>query len=204
MNTLKPVIMRTLQLVLVLWAVVTILFLMFRLMPGNPLAAYIDPTFTAEQQEALIRQFGLDKPLWSQYFTYLINLLQGELGYSFRYRTPVADRIWLLLPNTLILTFTSLIVAYVFGILAGAWLAWKRGTRIEAATLPVVLATRAMPEIMGVYRMSGDLDYLIRAQVADMAGYDRLYQSLIRKVPLSDVSASFVMQEIKETTALPL
>ncbi|APE43372.1 transcriptional regulator [Sulfitobacter alexandrii] len=65
-------------------------------------------------------------------------------------------------------------------------------------------ATRAMPEILGVYRMSGDLDYLIRAQVADMAGYDRLYQNLIRKVPLSDVSASFVMEEIKETTALPL
>ena len=65
-------------------------------------------------------------------------------------------------------------------------------------------ATRAMPEIMGVYRMSGDLDYLIRARVADMAGYDRLYQRLIRKVPLSDVSASFVMEEIKETTQLPL
>ncbi|QFT59915.1 Leucine-responsive regulatory protein [Sulfitobacter sp. THAF37] len=65
-------------------------------------------------------------------------------------------------------------------------------------------ATRALPEIMGVYRMSGDLDYLIRAQVRDMADYDRLYQSLIRKVPLSDVSASFVMEEIKETTALPL
>lgn len=65
-------------------------------------------------------------------------------------------------------------------------------------------ATRAMPEITGVYRMSGDLDYLIRARVADMAGYDRLYQRLIRKVPLSDVSASFVMEEIKETTQLPL
>jgi Lrp/AsnC family transcriptional regulator len=65
-------------------------------------------------------------------------------------------------------------------------------------------ATRAMPEIMGVYRMSGDLDYLIRARVADMAGYDHLYQRLIRKVPLSDVSASFVMEEIKETTQLPL
>ena len=65
-------------------------------------------------------------------------------------------------------------------------------------------ATRSMPEILGVYRMSGDLDYLIRAQVADMAGYDRLYQRLIRKVPLSDVSASFVMEEIKETTQLPL
>ena len=65
-------------------------------------------------------------------------------------------------------------------------------------------ATRAMPEILGVYRMSGDLDYLIRARVADMAGYDRLYQRLIGKVALSDVSASFVMEEIKDTTALPL
>ncbi|QJF51266.1 Lrp/AsnC family transcriptional regulator [Roseobacter ponti] len=65
-------------------------------------------------------------------------------------------------------------------------------------------ATRGMPEILGVYRMSGDLDYLIRAQVSDMADYDQLYQQLIRKVPLSDVSASFVMEEIKDTHRLPL
>ena len=65
-------------------------------------------------------------------------------------------------------------------------------------------ATREIPEITGVYRMTGDLDYLIRARVADMAGYDALYQRLIRKVPLSDVSASFVMEEIKETTDIPL
>ena len=65
-------------------------------------------------------------------------------------------------------------------------------------------ATKAMPEIQGVYRMSGDLDYLIRARVADIAGYDQLYQRLIARVPLSDVSASFVMEEIKETAQLPL
>jgi Lrp/AsnC family transcriptional regulator len=64
--------------------------------------------------------------------------------------------------------------------------------------------TRAMPEVQGVYRMTGELDYLIRARVADMAGYDRLYQALISKVPLGDVSASFVMEHIKETTALPV
>ena len=74
-----------------------------------------------------------------------------------------------------------------------------RVTLLDAAKLGL-----GLPEIMGVYRMSGDLDYLIRARVADMAGYDRLYQALIRKVPLSDVSASFVMEEIKETTELPL
>lgn len=64
--------------------------------------------------------------------------------------------------------------------------------------------TRSIPEIQGVYRTSGDLDYLIRARVPDVAAYDALYQRLIRKVRLADVSASFVMQEIKETTALPL
>ncbi len=65
-------------------------------------------------------------------------------------------------------------------------------------------AMRDTPEILGAYRMSGDLDYLIRARVADMAAYDRLYQRLIRRVELADVSASFVMEELKDTTALPL
>ncbi|HBB85622.1 MAG TPA: peptide ABC transporter permease, partial [Sulfitobacter sp.] len=51
MTQAKAIISRLLQLLLVLWAVVTILFLLFRLMPGNPMAAYIDPTFTAEQQD---------------------------------------------------------------------------------------------------------------------------------------------------------
>ena len=65
-------------------------------------------------------------------------------------------------------------------------------------------ATRAIPEITGVFRMSGDLDYLIRAHVADMTGYDRLYQKMIAEVSMADVSASFVMESIKDTTELPL
>jgi len=65
-------------------------------------------------------------------------------------------------------------------------------------------AVSAFPEITGVYRMSGDLDYLLRARVADVKAYDRLYQRLIARVPLDDVSASFVMEEIKETTVIPV
>ncbi len=65
-------------------------------------------------------------------------------------------------------------------------------------------ATCSMPEIQGVYRTSGDLDYLIKARVPDVAAYDALYQRLIAKVSLADVSASFVMEEMKETTELPL
>lgn len=65
-------------------------------------------------------------------------------------------------------------------------------------------ATRALPEITGVYRLSGDLDYLIRAQVADVADYDRLYQRLIARVDMAEISASFVMEAIKDTTELPI
>ena len=65
-------------------------------------------------------------------------------------------------------------------------------------------AVNGIPEILGAYRTSGDLDYLLHARVADVKAYDRLYQKLIRSVPVKDVSASFVMEEIKETTALPV
>lgn len=65
-------------------------------------------------------------------------------------------------------------------------------------------ATRAIPNIVSVHRMSGDLDYLIRAWVADIAAYDHLYQRLTKDVAIADVSASFVMEDIKSTTELPL
>lgn len=143
---LKQIGGRLAQLVFVLWAVATILFLMFRLMPGNPLAAYIDPTFTEEQQAILMAKFGLDRPLWEQYFIYLWNLVQGELGDSFFNRQPVFERVLSLLPNTLILTFSSLIIAYAFGIVTGSWLAWRRGSAVEKAAIPFILTTRAMPE----------------------------------------------------------
>ncbi len=60
------------------------------------------------------------------------------------------------------------------------------------------------PEITGAYRTAGDIDYILRARVPDVAAYDRLYQKLIARVDMVDVSASFVMEEIKDTHELPL
>ena len=65
-------------------------------------------------------------------------------------------------------------------------------------------AARSLPEVQAVFRMTGDLDYLIQARVRDMAGYDHLYQRLVAQIPMGDVSASFVMEEIKATTELPV
>ena len=63
--------------------------------------------------------------------------------------------------------------------------------------------TESIPAILEVYRMSGDLDYLIKAVMKDMPDYDRLYKKLI-KANFSDVSCSFVMETVKQTTRLPL
>ena len=65
-------------------------------------------------------------------------------------------------------------------------------------------AIASMPEIMGAHRMSGDLDYILRVRVSDVRAYDKFYQKLISKVPISNVSASFVMEDLKDTTELPL
>lgn len=65
-------------------------------------------------------------------------------------------------------------------------------------------AVDELPEVVEFYRMSGDVDYLLRVVVPDIDAYDRFYKRLITKVELSDVSSSFAMEQIKCTTALPL
>ena len=65
-------------------------------------------------------------------------------------------------------------------------------------------AVSAIPEVLEFYRMSGEVDYLLRVVVPDIAGYDAVYRKLIRDVDLFDVTSSFAMEQIKFTTALPL
>ncbi len=62
----------------------------------------------------------------------------------------------------------------------------------------------AMPEVMEFYRMAGDVDYMLRVVVPDMAGYDGFYKRLIAAVPLKNVTSRFAMEKIKSTTALPI
>ncbi len=62
----------------------------------------------------------------------------------------------------------------------------------------------ALPEVVEFYRMSGEIDYLLRVVVPDIAAYDGVYKRLIERIALADVSSSFAMEQIKYTTALPL
>lgn len=62
----------------------------------------------------------------------------------------------------------------------------------------------SMPEVVGASRMTGDLDYVLRVRLRDMPAYDTFYKNLTSRISVLDISASFVMEEIKETTAVPL
>lgn len=61
-----------------------------------------------------------------------------------------------------------------------------------------------MPEVMEIYRMSGEVDYLLRVAVSSIAAYDAFYKRLVDRIELTDVTSSFAMEQIKYTTALPL
>jgi Lrp/AsnC family transcriptional regulator len=80
-----------------------------------------------------------------------------------------------------------------------------RTSKHNAAWLADFAAAVAdMPEVVEFYRLSGDIDYLLRVVVPDIAAYDAFYKRLIARIDLSDVSSSFAMEQIKFTTELPL
>ena len=116
-----------------LWVVLTLNFLLPRLLPGDPLAALLDPessdyVFNAEVRSALEAYYGLDQPLPVQYATYLAGVVTGDLGRSIRLNRPVGELLAGHLPWTLLLTGTALGTASLLSLLVGAEAAWKHGT----------------------------------------------------------------------------
>jgi Lrp/AsnC family transcriptional regulator len=98
----------------------------------------------------------------------------------------------------------ALVDAAKLGIGLTAFIAIRTAQHEEKWLEKFSRAVRDFPEIIGVYRTTGETDYLLQAVVSDIAGYDQLYKRLITRISLTDVSASFVMEKIKETTALPI
>jgi peptide/nickel transport system permease protein len=119
-----------------LWVVLTLNFLLPRLLPGDPLSALLDPessdyVFDAEVRAALEAYYGLDRPLLAQYGAYLKGAVTGDLGRSIRLNQPVGELIAAHLPWTLLLTGTALALASLLGLVGGAEAAWKRGSTAD-------------------------------------------------------------------------
>jgi len=139
---------RTLHGAVTIFLAVTLNFILFRIMPGDPTRAVSgDPRVDTATRLALIAKFGLDRPLFEQYFLYLYNLLRGELGISFvQIGRPVIDIILgRKMVNTIILMGSSMFIAFILGIVVGVFAAWRRGTRIDISFIVLSLATYSMP-----------------------------------------------------------
>jgi peptide/nickel transport system permease protein len=141
----KYVIRRFYQTIIVLWVVMTILFVLFRMMPGDPTSMLVDESLDQVARQKLLVEWGLDAPLYQQYFVFLKNLVLFNFGVSFFYRIPVWEALYSPLFNSIVLMGTGLCIAIALGILLGAYLGWKRGGKSERFGLIFSLMLRSTP-----------------------------------------------------------
>jgi len=133
---------------LILWfAIITINFIIFRVMPGDPRMALIGRGLSPELRTSLVERFGLDKPLLEQYWLYLVNLFQGDMGYSFsHFGEPVWETLFeFRFANTFILMGASLVVSIIIGMLFGVLAAAHRDSKIDSGSTVVFLIAYALP-----------------------------------------------------------
>lgn len=125
---LKTILKRALQVIPTLLVVVTFTFIATRMIPGDPVTAMVGDEYSAEKVEELRQSMGLNDPLIVQYGRYLSDVCHGDFGMSFYYGEPALQVIARRLPNTLLLSVTSLCIAVLFGILLGCASAVKQST----------------------------------------------------------------------------
>ncbi|MCP3944820.1 MAG: ABC transporter permease [Desulfobacteraceae bacterium] len=122
---------KLMEIVIIFFVIMTVLFFLFRLSPGDPVSKVVDPMLTPEDTQYLIEQMGLDKPIWEQYMVYLKNCSTGNLGVSFHYGEPVFKIIKERLGWTILLFTSSTVLAALVGVFLGKISAWNKGSRLD-------------------------------------------------------------------------
>ncbi len=128
-----------------LFVIVTVNFVLFRLMPGSPVDTVISPDFTPEMKALLMERYGLNEPYYIQYGLYLKNLISLNFGRSFQTRLPVWDELLSRLPNTLLLLGSSFLIMVVTGVALGIFVASRRGSRWDTVLTGSAVFFGAMP-----------------------------------------------------------
>ena len=135
---------RMIQIIIIFFLILTVLFLLFRWAPGDPVSMMVDPDMTQEDAEILIVQLGLDQPIGIQYLLYVKNFFTGHFGFSFHYGEPVVDIIWNRLPNTVLLFTTSIILSALVGVFLGKIASWHKGKKTDSLMTIGALVTHTL------------------------------------------------------------
>jgi len=137
---------RALTSIITFFAVLVLTFILFRLLPGNPvLLLFRNPQLTQQQIAQLSAQFGLNRPLYEQFILFIVNVFRGNWGLSFYYRAPVTQVLFPALLNSIILILPSTILAILIGVGLGVISGWKRNTLTDMAVLSSSLVLYAIP-----------------------------------------------------------
>ena len=106
----------------------SLMWLLFRLIPGDPASIYISGRLTPEEIVTIKKSWGLNDPLYIQYGRYISNVLSGDMGTSFVFREKVVKVVIPRLLNTVMLMGPAMLFAIFIGVILGSYLGWKRGS----------------------------------------------------------------------------
>ncbi|KIF66356.1 ABC transporter permease [Streptomyces sp. AcH 505] len=134
------------QSLLTVFLTLSAVFVLVRLAPGDPAAAYAGPSATTADLAHIRAQFGLDKPMITQYGIFLRDLVTGDLGTSYSFHSPALQVVLDRMPYTLTLSVAAIIVTVVVGVPLGVWMARRADTSREVGANVLTIAGQSMPD----------------------------------------------------------
>ena len=188
---------RTFLILPTLWAVVTVVFFLIRIVPGGPAVAALGSYASEEQIRTLEHQMGLDKPIMVQYATYLADLCRGNLGKSLITQRPVVKEIAQALPYTIDLTVAGMVLGILLGVPIGIFTALRRNKLPDYTGRVFSLTGISMPEfylgILLMYVFAVKLDLFPVIGGGDLSDWgSRLYHLVLPAFTLGIIMTSFI------------
>lgn len=142
---LKTILKRIIQSIPTLIIVVTITFILTRMIPGDPAKTILGPQASEESIQKMRVEMGLDKSFGEQYVQYMKNIFSGDFGKSYSYNKPVTKLIAERIPNTLVISITSLVIAMIIGVTIGVVSAVKQYSIFDYIFMILALVGVSMP-----------------------------------------------------------
>ena len=214
MNTsiLKVILKRFFSSLLTLFLLVSFLFIIIRLSPGDPTDKYVSAKLGNELSEKIAEKFSLDQPVIDQYFSFLLNASKGDLGISYNYRLPVFKVVWEYFSFTLVFAGISFILQLTLSIALSLWVTKKQSNNLERFVSNSSLFVYSIPSfVLGValiylfavnlnlFPISGvkSLDYENLSFLSKIL--NRLYHLVLPVVTLSAAGIAMFYKYIKES-----
>ncbi|MEM1800413.1 MAG: ABC transporter permease [Desulfurococcaceae archaeon] len=193
MSLINYVVKKLLIGILVVFGVTLILFYIMFILPGDPIQLLLaGERVSQERLEELRRTWGLDKPVYIQYFYWLSNILRGNFGISIMTRQPVSYLILTRLPYTLSLMSMSLLISYTLGTMMGLLAALKRGSLVDTVASVISITLYSIPGFWLGLLLMLLFGYYLR--LLPISGYDGPHSIILPALTLALPSSASVMR----------